>query len=171
MRAAALGPSVELPVGPRNAVLGGADACEFRHWDRRWSSLWGHETLPWVGEPHARPPLTWGGTHANTHTRAFGGVPYGAAKRCPGRGGRMRPPPTWTFGGAPYGATKRCPGRGGRMRTAALGPSVELPMGARGLGESSILEQTESTNRPLLSGGTHANDNTGAFGGGPGLVC
>ena len=38
------GPSVELPMGPRNAVLGGGDACEHPHWGLRWSSLWGHET-------------------------------------------------------------------------------------------------------------------------------
>eukprot|EP00959_Pyramimonas_sp_CCMP1952_P452015 9463970-Pyramimonas_sp.AAC.1 len=48
MRAAPLGPSVELPLEPRSAVLGGGDACELRHWDLRWSSLWGHETLCWV---------------------------------------------------------------------------------------------------------------------------
>eukprot|EP00959_Pyramimonas_sp_CCMP1952_P452195 9466147-Pyramimonas_sp.AAC.1 len=52
----------------------------------------GHETLTWAGEPHAPTP-----------TGAFGGAPYGAAKRCPGLGNRMRPPP--------------------------LGPSVELPLG------------------------------------------
>ena len=39
-----LGPSVELPMGPRNAVLGGGDACEHCHWGLRWSSLWGRET-------------------------------------------------------------------------------------------------------------------------------
>eukprot|EP00959_Pyramimonas_sp_CCMP1952_P363222 7606307-Pyramimonas_sp.AAC.1 len=38
MRAAPLGPSVELPMGPRNAVLGGGDACGLRYWDRQWSS-------------------------------------------------------------------------------------------------------------------------------------
>eukprot|EP00959_Pyramimonas_sp_CCMP1952_P416232 8720811-Pyramimonas_sp.AAC.1 len=32
-RTAPLGPSVEIPTGPRNAVLGGGDACELRHWD------------------------------------------------------------------------------------------------------------------------------------------
>eukprot|EP00959_Pyramimonas_sp_CCMP1952_P168780 3526261-Pyramimonas_sp.AAC.1 len=30
MRTPPLGPSVELPLGPRNAVLGGGDACECR---------------------------------------------------------------------------------------------------------------------------------------------
>eukprot|EP00959_Pyramimonas_sp_CCMP1952_P365785 7660635-Pyramimonas_sp.AAC.1 len=54
---------------PRNAVLGGGDACELRHWDLRWSSLWGHEALCWAGE-----------THANCATGTFGGAPYGATK-------------------------------------------------------------------------------------------
>ena len=38
-----LGPSVERPMGARNAVLGGGDACEHPHWGLRWGSLWGHE--------------------------------------------------------------------------------------------------------------------------------
>ena len=87
-----LGPSVELLMGPRNAALGGGTACEPPHWGLRRSSLWGHEPLPWVGETHARAA-------------------------------------TGAFGGAPYGATKRCPGWGNRMRAVPLGPSVELPMG------------------------------------------
>ena len=102
MRTAPMGPSAELPLGQRNAAPGGGTACEPRHWGIRWSSLWGHETLPWVGEPHARPPLTWGDACETA---------------------------TGTFGGAPYGATKRCTGCGGRMRAPPLGPSVELPMG------------------------------------------
>eukprot|EP00959_Pyramimonas_sp_CCMP1952_P231792 4844439-Pyramimonas_sp.AAC.1 len=53
MRAVPLGPSVELPMGPRSAALGGGTACGLCHWDLRWSSLWGHEALPWVGELHA----------------------------------------------------------------------------------------------------------------------
>eukprot|EP00959_Pyramimonas_sp_CCMP1952_P277824 5807199-Pyramimonas_sp.AAC.1 len=48
MRTAPLGPSVELPMEPRNAALGGRTACELRHGCLRWSSLWGHEALPWV---------------------------------------------------------------------------------------------------------------------------
>eukprot|EP00959_Pyramimonas_sp_CCMP1952_P224219 4688436-Pyramimonas_sp.AAC.1 len=56
-------------------------------------------------------------------TGAFGGAPYGATKRCPGRGSRMWPPSTGAFGGAPYGATKRCPGCGGRMQHPPLEPS------------------------------------------------
>eukprot|EP00959_Pyramimonas_sp_CCMP1952_P405017 8488426-Pyramimonas_sp.AAC.1 len=42
MRTSPLGPSVELPMGPQNAVLGGADACERCHWGLRYSSLLGH---------------------------------------------------------------------------------------------------------------------------------
>eukprot|EP00959_Pyramimonas_sp_CCMP1952_P336861 7053739-Pyramimonas_sp.AAC.1 len=38
IRTPPLGPSVELPMGPRNAALGGGTACEHRH-----------ETLYWVG--------------------------------------------------------------------------------------------------------------------------
>merc|ERR1712147_225645 len=53
MRAAALGPSVELPMGPRNPVLGVRDACGRQHWGLRWSSLWGHETLYWAFGTHA----------------------------------------------------------------------------------------------------------------------
>eukprot|EP00959_Pyramimonas_sp_CCMP1952_P073016 1525571-Pyramimonas_sp.AAC.1 len=75
-------------------------------------------------------------------TGAFGGAANGAAKR-------VRAAPKWVrrwahantatgaFGGAPYGATK-CVRRGvcrnacsRRMRAQTLGPSVELPMGAR----------------------------------------
>eukprot|EP00959_Pyramimonas_sp_CCMP1952_P020218 426676-Pyramimonas_sp.AAC.1 len=53
MRSAPLGQSVELPMDPRSAVLGGGDACGLRHWDLRRSSRWGHETLYWVVETHA----------------------------------------------------------------------------------------------------------------------
>eukprot|EP00959_Pyramimonas_sp_CCMP1952_P339585 7111911-Pyramimonas_sp.AAC.1 len=28
-----------LPMGPRNTALGAGTACEFRHWDLRWSFL------------------------------------------------------------------------------------------------------------------------------------
>eukprot|EP00959_Pyramimonas_sp_CCMP1952_P196062 4099241-Pyramimonas_sp.AAC.1 len=54
MRVPPLGPSIELPTGPRNAVLGAGTACEFCHWDLRWSSLWGHEALHWAQEPRSR---------------------------------------------------------------------------------------------------------------------
>eukprot|EP00959_Pyramimonas_sp_CCMP1952_P107246 2242422-Pyramimonas_sp.AAC.1 len=70
MRTAPLGPSLELLLGPRSAVMGGGGACELRLWRLRWSPLWGHETLSWVGERHANTPIG-----------AFGGVPYGATKR------------------------------------------------------------------------------------------
>eukprot|EP00959_Pyramimonas_sp_CCMP1952_P401983 8423380-Pyramimonas_sp.AAC.1 len=43
-----LGPSAQLPMGPRNAALGEGDARELRHWDLDWSSLWGHEALSCV---------------------------------------------------------------------------------------------------------------------------
>eukprot|EP00959_Pyramimonas_sp_CCMP1952_P115473 2413915-Pyramimonas_sp.AAC.1 len=82
MRTPRLRPSVELPMGKRNAVLGRGDACEHPHWGHRWSppmglrnaalgggtayghphwglrwsSPWGYETVPWVGEPHAGTP-------------------------------------------------------------------------------------------------------------------
>eukprot|EP00959_Pyramimonas_sp_CCMP1952_P379355 7946454-Pyramimonas_sp.AAC.1 len=54
MRTPPLGPSVELPMGPRNAVVGGGDACEHRQSGRGWSAVWGHETLYWIGETHAK---------------------------------------------------------------------------------------------------------------------
>ena len=77
VRTAPLEPSVELHMGPRHAVLGGGDACEFRHWDRRWSSLWGHETREGCAEM---------GVVSNTPapTGALGGAPYGATKRVRG---------------------------------------------------------------------------------------
>eukprot|EP00959_Pyramimonas_sp_CCMP1952_P297644 6226620-Pyramimonas_sp.AAC.1 len=64
MRAALLRPSVELPMGPRSAVLGGGDACGLRHWDLRRSSLGGHEALYSVGETHAGCAIeAFGGAH------------------------------------------------------------------------------------------------------------
>eukprot|EP00959_Pyramimonas_sp_CCMP1952_P350677 7347085-Pyramimonas_sp.AAC.1 len=59
------------------------------HWGLRWSSPWGHETLSWVGGPHARAT-----------TGALGGAPYGATKRCPEPRANT---PTGVFCGAPYG--------------------------------------------------------------------
>ena len=50
MRMQPLGLSVGLPMGPRNAVLGGGDACGRQHWGLRWSSLWGHETCEGCAE-------------------------------------------------------------------------------------------------------------------------
>eukprot|EP00959_Pyramimonas_sp_CCMP1952_P282449 5903545-Pyramimonas_sp.AAC.1 len=52
MRAPPLGPSVELAMGPRSAVLVGADACELRHWGLRRNSPWGHGAPYWVGRAH-----------------------------------------------------------------------------------------------------------------------
>eukprot|EP00959_Pyramimonas_sp_CCMP1952_P408027 8551019-Pyramimonas_sp.AAC.1 len=46
-------------------------------------------------------------------------------------GGRMWTPPVAFDGAPPYGATKRCFGRGRRMRTPPLRPLVESPMGSR----------------------------------------
>ena len=47
MRTLALGPSVELPIGPRTVrgvrQNGAAVPCGPSHWGLRWSSLWGHE--------------------------------------------------------------------------------------------------------------------------------
>ena len=59
------------------ADLGAGDACERSHWDLQWSSLWGHETCEGCAE-RAR------GRHADAATGAFGGAPYGAAKRVRG---------------------------------------------------------------------------------------
>eukprot|EP00959_Pyramimonas_sp_CCMP1952_P154544 3232919-Pyramimonas_sp.AAC.1 len=61
------GATGEFPMAPRSAVLGEGDACERCHWGLRWSSLWGHETLPWVAVTHADPA-----------TGAFVGAPCGA---------------------------------------------------------------------------------------------
>eukprot|EP00959_Pyramimonas_sp_CCMP1952_P231417 4837187-Pyramimonas_sp.AAC.1 len=73
MRMQPLGPSVELSMGPRSVVLGGADACEPCHWGLRWSSRWGHETCKWCAE-------RGGGRHADPAIGAFSGAPYGATK-------------------------------------------------------------------------------------------
>eukprot|EP00959_Pyramimonas_sp_CCMP1952_P350035 7333980-Pyramimonas_sp.AAC.1 len=59
---------------PRSAVSGGVDSCGLCHWSFQWSSLWGHEALPWAVL-----------TRAACATGPFGGAPYGATKRCPGR--------------------------------------------------------------------------------------
>eukprot|EP00959_Pyramimonas_sp_CCMP1952_P060627 1266292-Pyramimonas_sp.AAC.1 len=55
MRAVELGPSGELPMGPRSAVLGGV-----------------------------KMPTLVCGTHAGGPTGGFGGAPYGATKRMRG---------------------------------------------------------------------------------------
>eukprot|EP00959_Pyramimonas_sp_CCMP1952_P090740 1899671-Pyramimonas_sp.AAC.1 len=110
MRTGPLEPPVELSMGPRSVVLGGGSACEFRHWDIRWSSLFGHETLYSVGEPHADCAIgTFGGAPSGT-TQRWAGEPHAGCA-------------TGTFGAALYWATKRCTGWGKRMRAAPLGPS------------------------------------------------
>eukprot|EP00959_Pyramimonas_sp_CCMP1952_P282615 5906967-Pyramimonas_sp.AAC.1 len=60
---------METLLGPRSVVLGVGNGCGLRHWDHRWSSLWGHETLYWVWE-----------THAGCAAGTIGGAPYGATK-------------------------------------------------------------------------------------------
>eukprot|EP00959_Pyramimonas_sp_CCMP1952_P405318 8495121-Pyramimonas_sp.AAC.1 len=52
-----LGPWVDIPMGPRSAVLGGGDARGHRDWGLGWTSLWGHETPCWVGRRMWTPPL------------------------------------------------------------------------------------------------------------------
>eukprot|EP00959_Pyramimonas_sp_CCMP1952_P094563 1978072-Pyramimonas_sp.AAC.1 len=91
MRAAPLGPSVELNMGPRSAVLGVGDACRLCHWGPQWSSLRatqrcagrgrrmraaprGPSVEPLIGSRSAAPR---GGANG-----IFGGVPSGATKRC-----------------------------------------------------------------------------------------
>eukprot|EP00959_Pyramimonas_sp_CCMP1952_P245156 5123849-Pyramimonas_sp.AAC.1 len=81
MRAPPLGPSAR-PMGPRNAVLSGGNACGHGQWGLWWSSLWGHETMYQAGE-----------THANTATGTFGGALSGTTECCTGWGKRMRTPP------------------------------------------------------------------------------
>eukprot|EP00959_Pyramimonas_sp_CCMP1952_P379261 7944554-Pyramimonas_sp.AAC.1 len=100
-----MGASVELPMGPRSAVLGGLDM-------PKWAS----------------------GAHAGGPTGGFGGAPCEATKRCAGWVGHAKlgfrkhaGGPTGTFGRVPCGATKRCTGCAGRMRAVALGPSVGFP--------------------------------------------
>eukprot|EP00959_Pyramimonas_sp_CCMP1952_P211586 4428073-Pyramimonas_sp.AAC.1 len=61
------------PYGPRNAVLGGGDACGPCLWSLRWSSLWGHEALSWVAM-----------TRADAPAGALCGAPYGATNRVRG---------------------------------------------------------------------------------------
>eukprot|EP00959_Pyramimonas_sp_CCMP1952_P311538 6520003-Pyramimonas_sp.AAC.1 len=79
-------------MGPRNAVLGVADACGHPHWGVGWSSIRGHETLYWARRTHADNPhwgLGWSSlwghetlywvrrTHVATPSGALGGAPYG----------------------------------------------------------------------------------------------
>eukprot|EP00959_Pyramimonas_sp_CCMP1952_P031201 654011-Pyramimonas_sp.AAC.1 len=71
--------SVELPMGPRSAVLGGGLAFGHRHLGLRWSSPWGHEAPCSVGEKNV-----------DTATGGLGGAPY---ERCAGWGRRTWTPP------------------------------------------------------------------------------
>ena len=89
-------------MGPRNAVLGAGGACEFRNWDLRWSSLWGHETREGCAKMGAV-------THANAATGTLGGAPYEATKRVRGVPKLVRP----------------------RMQPQPQGHSAEIPMGPR----------------------------------------
>eukprot|EP00959_Pyramimonas_sp_CCMP1952_P355102 7438269-Pyramimonas_sp.AAC.1 len=73
MRASPLAPSVKLPMGPRNAVLGGVGARGPCRWGLRGGSLWARGTLSWMALARAGPAAG-----------AFGRAPYGATKRCPG---------------------------------------------------------------------------------------
>eukprot|EP00959_Pyramimonas_sp_CCMP1952_P262905 5497466-Pyramimonas_sp.AAC.1 len=62
MRTEPLGPSVELPMGPRSAVMGGVDACGSRQWSLRWSPQWGHEACEGracMGGVDACEPCQW----------------------------------------------------------------------------------------------------------------
>ena len=59
------------------ADIGGRDTCGLCHWDLRWGSLWGHETCEGCAETGAV-------THAGPATAAFGGAPYGATTRVRG---------------------------------------------------------------------------------------
>eukprot|EP00959_Pyramimonas_sp_CCMP1952_P032776 687322-Pyramimonas_sp.AAC.1 len=74
MRPVPLEPSVELPVGPRSAVLGRESACKQCRWGFRWSSIWGHEALSWVELPVGTRNAVLGRGDANER-RHFGGAP------------------------------------------------------------------------------------------------
>eukprot|EP00959_Pyramimonas_sp_CCMP1952_P450223 9427238-Pyramimonas_sp.AAC.1 len=58
-------------MGRRSAAQGGGNACESNRWGLRLSSSRGHAALPEVV----------GETHARATAGAFGGTPFGAAKR------------------------------------------------------------------------------------------
>eukprot|EP00959_Pyramimonas_sp_CCMP1952_P150812 3156291-Pyramimonas_sp.AAC.1 len=63
MRTLPLEPPVELPMGPRCAILGGVGACGPCHWSFRWSSLLGHgSAVPGGGDACERRhwSLRWG---------------------------------------------------------------------------------------------------------------
>eukprot|EP00959_Pyramimonas_sp_CCMP1952_P452804 9467196-Pyramimonas_sp.AAC.1 len=76
-----------------------------------------------------QPNVDWvSGTHADGPTGGFGGVPYGATKRCIGFvkmpnwvSGTHADGPIGDFGGASHGATKRCTGWVKRMEEGRVG--------------------------------------------------
>eukprot|EP00959_Pyramimonas_sp_CCMP1952_P245591 5133119-Pyramimonas_sp.AAC.1 len=82
MRTVPQGPSLELLLGPRSAVLGGGDACKLRHWNLRWRSLLGHEAPAVLGGGDACELRHWDVRWT-----------YGAAKHCIRWGRRMRTAP------------------------------------------------------------------------------
>eukprot|EP00959_Pyramimonas_sp_CCMP1952_P115592 2416431-Pyramimonas_sp.AAC.1 len=47
---------MELPMGPRNPVLGMADACGHPQWGPRLGFPWGHETTCWMWRTPVVPP-------------------------------------------------------------------------------------------------------------------
>eukprot|EP00959_Pyramimonas_sp_CCMP1952_P202955 4244587-Pyramimonas_sp.AAC.1 len=53
MRSRPLGPSVELLMGPRSAVLGGADACGRGRWGLRWRAT--RRCTGWRGRMRTSP--------------------------------------------------------------------------------------------------------------------
>ena len=74
----ATGTLVGAPYGATKRVRGvPRTACELRHWDLRWSSLWGHETCEGCAKMGRVP-------HAGCATGTLVGAPYGATKRCAG---------------------------------------------------------------------------------------
>eukprot|EP00959_Pyramimonas_sp_CCMP1952_P150715 3154098-Pyramimonas_sp.AAC.1 len=77
-----LGPWRDIPMGPRNAVLGGGDARGHRHW--------GH----WVTLPMGPRNAVLGGGDACGHRYwgLIGGPPYGATRRRAGWRRRMWTP-------------------------------------------------------------------------------
>ena len=56
MRALPMGPSLELPLGPRGAPKCGSTACEPSRRGRRRSALWGHEPREGRAEMGSAPP-------------------------------------------------------------------------------------------------------------------
>ena len=130
MRAAPLGPSVELLWGHETceacAGIRGADACARRHWAIRWSSH-GAVGRPDMGGADACGRRRWGrwlGSYGAT--KRVRGVPKWVARTHAGG-------TAWAFGGSPMGprgVRGVCRhGWRGRTRAAPSWPSVELLCG------------------------------------------